>query len=225
MFSGTLLLTNCVPIKLIYLTSSVIIRDIKTMTESDSGSSCVAYFYFDFKFKDTGKQDLRALSSSLLVQLSNQSNRCFDVLYGLYWAQSGLPPEKPSNDSLVECLKKMLTVSQVPIYLILDALDECPNDSGTPSAREQVLALVKDLVELRLPNLHLCITSRPEVDIRTALEPLATQQLSLDDESGHKQDIIDYVTFVVRSDQRMQRWGNEDKDAAIEKLVEKADGM
>ena len=203
----------------------MIIRDIKTKTKSDSGSSCVAYFYFDFKFKDTGKQDLRALSSSLLVQLSNQSNRCFDVLYGLYWAQSGWPREKPSNDSLVECLKKMLTVSQVPIYLILDALDECPNDSGTPSAREQVLALVKDLVELRLPNLHLCITCCPEVDIRSALEPLATQLLSLDDESGHKQDIIDYVTFIVRSDQRMQRWGNEDRDAAIEKLVETADGM
>jgi hypothetical protein len=95
----------------------------------------------------------------------------------------------------------MLAVSgEVPIYLILDALDECPNGSGTPSAREEVLALVKDLVELRRPNLRLCITSRPEADIRTALEPLATQQLSLDDQSGHKQDITDYVTFVVRSD-------------------------
>jgi hypothetical protein len=204
----------------------VFIREIKTKTNSDSGSACVAYFYFDFKFKDTGTQDLRALLSSLIVQLSNQSNRCFDVLFELYWAQSGWPREKPStDDSLVECLKKMLTVSQVPIYLILDALDECPNDSGTPSAREKVLTLLKDLVELRLPNLHLCITSCPESGIRTAFEPLATQQLSLDNESGHKQDIIDYVTFFVRSDQMMQRWGDEDRDAAIEKLTEKADGV
>jgi hypothetical protein len=193
--------------------------------DSDSGSACVAYFYFDFKFRDTGKQDSRALSSSLLVQLSNQSNRCFDVLFGLYGEQHHWLREKPSNDSLVECLKKMLTVSQVPVYLILNALDECPNDYDTTSAREQVLTLVKDLVELRLPNLRLCITSCPESDIRTALEPLATQQLSLDDESGHKQDIIDYVTSVVRSDQIMQRWGDEDRDAAIEKLTEKADGM
>ena len=116
----------------------------------------------------------------------------------------------------------MLTISQVPIYLVLDALDECPNDSGTLSAREEILALVKDLVELRLPNLRLCITSCPEPDICTALRPLATQQLSLDDESGHKQDIIDYVTFAVRSD---QKWGDEDKDLVIEKLTEKADGM
>ena len=84
---------------------------------------------------------------------------------------------------------------------------------------------MKDLVELRLPNLRLCITSCPEPDICTALRPLATQQLSLDDESGHKQDIIDYVTLVIRSDQMMQKWRNEDKDAAIEKLTEKVDGM
>ena len=116
----------------------------------------------------------------------------------------------------------MLTVlGEVPFYLILDALDECPNDSSTPSARKMVLDLVKDLVELRLPNLHLCITNRPESDIRTALEPLAAQQLNLDDESGHKQDIVNCVTFVVRSDQIMQKWNDEDKDL----VIEKSDGM
>ena len=219
---GAFHLSNSVPIKLIYLTSSVIIRDIKSMTNPDSGSACVAYFYFDFK--DTGKQDLRALLSSLLVQLSNQSNRCFDVLFSLYGKHN--KSQQPSHESLIEHLKTMLTVSgEVPFYLVLDALDECPNYSGTPSAREMVLALVKDLVELRFPHLRLCITSRPESDIRTALEPLAAQQLNLDDESGHKQDIINYVTFAVRSDQIMQKWGDEDKDLVIEKLTEKADGM
>jgi hypothetical protein len=120
----------------------------------------VAYFYFDFK--DTGKQDLRALLSSLLVQLSNQSNRCFDILFGLYQARHVYG--KPSNGSLVECLKRMLTISgQLPIYLIMDALDDSPNDSGTPSAREQVLMFVKDLVELRLPNLRLWHHELPRV--------------------------------------------------------------
>lgn len=80
------LLPNSVPIKLIYLTSSVIIRDIKSMTNPDAGSACVAYFYFDFK--DTGKRDLRALLSSLLAQLCNQSNRCFDILFWSYISQT-----------------------------------------------------------------------------------------------------------------------------------------
>ena len=120
----------------------------------------------------------------------------------------------------------MLTVmGQVPIYIVVDALDECPNDSGIPSSREKVLDLVKDLVELRHPNLRLCITSRPEFDICTMLEPLATQVLSLHDESGQKQDIVYYVSFVVRSDKKMKKWRDDEKNMVIERLTEKADGM
>jgi hypothetical protein len=120
----------------------------------------------------------------------------------------------------------MLTImGPVPIYLIVDALDECPNDSGIPSSREKVLKLVKELVGFHHPNLHMCITSRPEFDIRTALGPLATQQVSLHDESGQKQDINDYVTSVVHSDERMKRWRDYDKTMVIGKLTERADGM
>src|SRR6266581_6679919 len=190
---------------------------------SNAGPAFMAYFYFDFK--DTKKQDSRALLSSLLVQLCDRTEQFFGVLLGLYSAnQNG--SEQPTDDSLARCLKDMLTiVRQVPIYLVMDALDECPNDSGIPSSREEVLELVKELVELHHPNLHLCVTSRPEFDIRTTLGPLATQQVSLHDESGQKQDINYYVTFVVRSDRRMKRWRDDDKDAVIENLTAKADGM
>jgi hypothetical protein len=202
-------------------TSSVIIRNIESL--SNAGSAFLTYFYFDFK--DTGKQDSRALLSSLLDQLSNQSDKFRDILRGLYSKhQDGL--KMPHNDSLLRCLKSMLTTAgSAPVYLVLDALDECPNGSGFPSSREKVLELVKELVELPRANLRLCITSRPEFDIRVALESLATQQLSLHDESGQKRDIIDYVTSVVRSDKRMQRWRDDEKNMVIDKLTEKADGM
>ena len=39
---------------------------------------------------------------------------------------------------------------QLPIYLIVDALDEPPNIPGIPSSREKVLQLVIELVELHL---------------------------------------------------------------------------
>ena len=190
---------------------------------SDAGSALLAYFYFDFK--DTTKQDSRALLSSLLIQLSNQSDQSCDVLRGLYSEhQDG--SQQPNNASLLRCLKSMLTVAGLgPIYLIMDALDECPNDSGIPSSREKVLKTLKELLELRHPNLRLCVTSRPEYDIRTTLDPLATQQLSLHDEGGQKQDINDYVTSVVQSDEKMKRWRNDDRDMVIEKLIAKADGM
>ena len=190
---------------------------------SAGGKAFLGYFYFDFKDKE--KQDSRALLSSLLVQLSDHSDVFFDSLFSLYSAH-GEGSEKPANDSIVRCFKGMLTTTgQAPIYLVIDALDECPNDTGILSPREKVLDLVNELVELRLPNLRLCITSRPEFDIHTTLEPLATQKVSLHDESGQKQDISDYVTSVVHSDRKMKRWRGDDKNMVIEKLSEKADGM
>ena len=113
----------------------------------------------------------------------------------------------------------------VPIYLILDALDECPNTTGIPSSRDKVLELVEKLVSLNLPNLHLCITSRPEIDIRTSLEPLTSNRVSLHDQSGQKKDIVDYVNSVVYSDKNMRRWREEDKNVVIEVLSDRADGM
>jgi hypothetical protein len=205
----------------ITLTSSVIIRDIKPM--SDAGSAFLAYFYFDFK--DTEKQDSRALLSSLLVQLSNQSDQFCDILHGIY-SENKDGSQQPETASLLRCLKDMLAIAGPhPIYLVMDALDECPNDSGIPSSREKVLMTVKELVELRHPNLCLCVTSRPEYDICTTLGPLAMQQVSLHDEGGQKQDINDYIISVVHSDGKMKKWRDTERDMVVNKLTAKADGM
>ena len=93
--------------------------------------------------------------------------------------------------------------------------------------QKQVLNLIKDLASLRLPNLHLCVTSRPEIDIRAALEPLAFHWVSIHEESGQKRDIEEYITAVVHadSDTAMRRWREQDKDLVIETLTDKADGM
>ena len=190
---------------------------------SKSGAVFLAYFYFTFK--DEGKKDSRALLLSLLDQLSDQSDKFRDVLRKLH-SEHRDGSKQPNDDALLRCLKAMLTIAgPVPVYLVLDALDECPNDSGLPTSREKVLELVKTVVDLAHTNVHLCITSRPEFDIRATLEPLATHTLSLHDESGQRQDIIDYVTSVVRSNKKMHRWRDDQKDLVIEKLTKKVDGM
>ncbi|KAI0281934.1 ankyrin repeat-containing domain protein [Russula aff. rugulosa BPL654] len=122
----------------------------------------------------------------------------------------------------------MLTLpGQHPIYLIMDALDESSATSGMPSAREKVLRLVKELVDLRHQSLRICVTSRPEVDIKDILEPLTSRRVSLHDQTGQKEDIADYVRSVVYSNLEpiMGRWKKEDKDLVIETLSERADGM
>jgi hypothetical protein len=117
---------------------------------------------------------------------------------------------------------------EVPTYIIIDAMDESPDASGTHlRRREKVLELVKNLVDLHLPNLRICITSRPEVDVRNVIEPLTStsNSISLHDEEGQKKDITNYVNLVVRSDPRMMKWLDEDKKLVIKTLSDGADGM
>jgi hypothetical protein len=183
----------------------------------------MAYFYFDFR--DVDKQKLGNLLPSLLIQLSALSDRCCDILSRLYFAHNrGV--QKPGDRALVECLKEMLTLeAQGPTYIIMDALDECPITSTIPSPREEVLDLVDELVGLHLPNVHICVTSRPEHDIWAVLKDLTPRVVSLHDETGQQEDIADYVASFVRSDRKMRRWRDEDKDLVIKILTEKADGM
>ena len=190
-----------------------------------AGQASMGYFYFDFR--DTDKQHWRDLVLSLLTQLSTYSDPCFNTLSRLH---SDLKDgtRQPSDNSLTRCLKKMLTLpNQRPIYLIIDALDECSNVSGIPSSRNRVLQLVKELIDLHLPDLHIFATSRPEVDIREVLKPLTSSRVSLHDQSGQKKDIEDYVRSVVysNSEPMMRRWRKEDKDLVIESLSERVDGM
>ena len=183
----------------------------------------MAYFYFDFR--NANKQTLHDLVPSLLTQLSAGSSLRCDILSEFYSAHDS-GRKQPSDTDLTICLKDMLTLlDQLPIYIIVDALDESPNTSGIPSARERVLQLLKELVDLRLLNLHICVTSRPEFDIQNDIAPSTSLQVSLHDQSGQKEDIADYVRSVVYSNPELIRWKTEDKDLVIEVLSERADGM
>ncbi|KAH9165684.1 hypothetical protein EDB89DRAFT_2133058 [Lactarius sanguifluus] len=202
---------------------SSIIQDAIVLREA--GLASVAYFYFDFR--DTDKQTRHDLLLSLIYQLSARSDPCCEILFRLYVAHDN-GAEKPGDGVLVRCLKEMLAVLvQSPTYLIVDALDESPITSGIPSARARVIELVKELLGLRLPNLRVCITSRPETDIKAALGPLASHSVSLHDEIGQNKDIADYIKSIVYSDSdtMMSRWREDEKKLVIETLSERADGM
>jgi hypothetical protein len=204
--------------------SSSIIEDVKAI-KYNAGQASIAYFYFDFR--DVNKQHWRDLIPSLLTQLSSRSGPRCDILSRLYSDHED-GAQQPNDGALTRCLIEMLTVQdRHPVYLIIDALDECPDTSEVPSPRNRILQLLKELVDLHLPNLRICVTSRPEFDIRDFLEPLTSRQVSLHDQSGQKQDIADYVRSVVYSNSEpiMRRWKNEDKEFVIKKLSERAGGM
>jgi hypothetical protein len=188
-----------------------------------AGLATMAYYYFDFG--DAKKQDCYGLLSSLILQLSSESDSCYNILFRLY-SENGRGVRKPDIDALKDCMTEMLRLpGQSPIYIVVDALDECPNFPGRPSARDEVLELIEDIVDLKLPNVHLCAASRPEMDIRTVLEPLTTLKISLHEEGGQKEDIIKYIESVVHSDRRMRKWREEDQNLVVDTLSDKSDGM
>ena len=202
-------------------TRSAIIQEVERMQAA--GLATMAYYYFDFR--DVKKQDCDGLISSLILQLSSESDSCYNILSRLY-SDNSRGIRKPSISALKKCLKDMLSLrGQGPIHIIVDALDECPNFPGRPSARDKVLDLIEELVDLKLPNVHICVASRPEMDIRLVLEELTTLKISLHDEIGQKEDIIRYIESVVHSDRSMRRWKEEDKQLVVDTLSDKSNGM
>jgi len=201
-FFGTLFRDFSDDRKLIVSRSSTIIEDIKTIRKSSS--ALVVYYYFDFR--DRTKRDVRGLLTSVLVQLANASEKCLSIL-SQFHTESKYGSEQPN--------------------IIVDALDECPNHFGAPSAREIALKFVENLVQAKYSKLFICVTSRPEQDINSILNPLAPEErrVSLHDESGQKEDIIRYVHALVHSDRSMQRWRENDKRLVIDTLSELAGGM
>ena len=201
--------------------SSTIIENIDSLRKS--GLASLAFFYCDFR--ENEKRDLRGLLSSVLVQLCHQSDSYCQILSSFY-SEHANGSRHPGDDELIRCLKDILAFpGQAPVYLIVDGLDECPNTPDMPSPREKILTLFEDHIESQLPNLRICITSRPEIDIKFILEPLAFRSVSLHDESGQTEDIENYIRSFVNTDSKMRRWKAADKELVINVLIRKSDGM
>jgi hypothetical protein len=188
-----------------------------------AGLASLAFFYCDFR--EEQKKDLRGLLSSLLVQLCHQSDSYCDILFKFY-SEHAEGSRHPSDYELARCLANLLELpGHAPVYLIVDALDECPNTSAIPSPRYKVLNLIEKFIKSRFPNLSICVTSRPETDIKDVLDPLVHRSVSLHEEDGQKEDIEDYIKSVINTIPKNKRWRAEDKQLVIGVLTEKADGM
>ncbi len=209
------------PMEPIVFPSSTIIEDIDAMRKT--GQASLAFFYCDFR--EDQKKDLRGLLSSFLVQLCHQSDSYCRIL-SKFHSDHVKESRSPSDDALVGCLKDLIKLPrQAPVYLIVDALDECPESSAVLSPRAEVLNFIEELVESQIPNLRICVTSRPEIDIRVVLDPLIFRSVSLHDERGQKKDIEDYIKSVIHTHRKNKWWKARHEQLAINVLTEKSNGM
>lgn len=178
----------------------------------------LAFHFFDFREDET--QSVDKMLRSFIDQLARQSVSAFNVLEELYIACRS-KERQPTLDELLMVLHDIVNRFRCTC-LILDALDEC-------NQFEERAQLIDILAELEIwHGVRLLTTSRPENDIKSAMESSAYSRTSICVESVLVQeDIRAYVHDRLRTDPSLKRWRNNPQvQERIEKvLTDKANGM
>ncbi|KAF8519162.1 hypothetical protein JB92DRAFT_2808791 [Gautieria morchelliformis] len=191
---------------------STIIRAISGHSKSNP-SIAVAFFYFDFRNKDI---EPHSLLRALIKQLSLKSTHTFNYVAKLF-SDKNNGQEWPSLEELKSTLEFIIGTFEKNVYIIFDALDECPR-------RHQFLELIKEIHEWKLDALHLLATSRDEQDIEKTLRVLVSHQVSMD-EGLVDSDIRVYVSRKLKDDNKLSEYSGEKKETIQTTLIAGAHGM
>lgn len=125
----------------------------------------------------------------------------------------------PGPDELAKILlASMRSCSKV--YLLIDALDECPEDHET---RQSVLARIEKLTQ-DAPNLKILTTSRELPVIRDSMTALGPKPICVAT-SGVNADIRLYVVSQLSGDRSFGKFKKETLDLIESTIASRADGM
>lgn len=181
----------------------------------------VSYFYFSFS--DLKKQEVDGMLASLIKQIWSHQLQASQIIQRLQ--QYKTKGERPDTETL-EAILIASTSEFTNLYIIIDALDECPLLNRQ---RERLLKSLQRILANAPPNFHIFLTSRKEPDIegsirsnllspdRIEIDLLARQQIL-------NQDIDLYILSQL-STNYYARWPPSIKEEARNSLIQKADCM
>jgi ankyrin repeat domain-containing protein 50 len=138
-----------------------------------------------------------------------------------YREQGQRPDMKTLEDTLAATIQGFSNV-----YLVIDALDECPFESGE---RKKLLDCLRRIHMAASDNLHLLCTSRRETDIEAVLNPLLSSPSKIAVDLSIYKDAVDHDIglhidkTLVSSD--YDSWPDTIKTEARATLIRNADGM
>ena len=121
---------------------------------------------------------------------------------------------------MLEAFKSIIAKSK-EVYIIIDALDECPYNNGE---RARLVSLLSSFKDFNLLNFHILVTSRKEPDL-VGIEKLVTFPpigIQTGDVNG---DILLHVRKQLCNDPKLCDWPQETKDEIEMKLSRGAHGM
>jgi hypothetical protein len=195
--------------KLMYWPSSTIIEHLSNLCRNDT-SKVLAFWYFNFRDKDEDKQNVDNLLCSLIRQLSAGVNTLpQDVLKLREYKRAA---KRPGTDKLATVLKSIIGDLRKDVFIVMDALDECPEN-----ARKRYFLVQIEQLAGKYENLHILVTSRREVDISNSLENAATAIINIED--SVETDVRLFVQRRLEDDKKLKRWESTVKTNIENKLV------
>jgi hypothetical protein len=191
--------------------SSTLIEEVLCHYGSDP-SFAMAFFYFNFYDKNALPD---AVLRSLIEQLTIQSTTIPHVLETLFSKNAGAR-QSVAQEELMFTLKAIIGGFRA-VYIVFDALDECPE-------RSRFLMTIKDIHDWELDTLHLLVTSRKERDIEVTLSGLISHEISMD-ENHVDGDIRVHVSRTIEDDTRFRMFSATEKEMVTTTLIRDAHGM
>jgi hypothetical protein len=171
----------------------------------------LAYWYFDNG--NPKSQDLRVVLRSILRQISGAS-KVFPAAVRDMAAAHEPRGSKPDVQELFDVLKECIAECSEKIYLVIDALDECPV-SAPAQKRSDLLGLISKLLEAGYDSLHLAITSIPEQDIKDHFHAIPKPPTEVNVEPLLFNDIGPYVDAAVERMSKSRPWWTPDLQEKI----------
>ena len=191
---------------------STVVEDVRMYCESRKNAMHAAFY---FTFSDNQKQSYENLLRSLVAELG--------------WKEPALSMlrqacEKPNASILgVEELEKILLAciqSYDELFLLLDALDECPE---VGKVRQNVLDGLERLAS-EAPNIRTFVTSREVSDVGESMETLGADLVSVAARSVDA-DIQRYISSQLSRDRKLSKLDKTTKKLIEDTISRRADGM
>jgi ankyrin repeat domain-containing protein 50 len=191
---------------------STVIEDVR---EYCDGSSNAMYAAFYFSFSDNQKQLYEDLLRSLVAQLS--------------WKEPGLSIltqacAKPNaNHAIVDELENIMLACIQPydeLFLLLDAIDECPEGN---EVRQNVLEGLERVTQ-KAGNIRMFITSREVTDVGDYMQTLGARFTPVAARSVDA-DIQRYTWNQLSRDRKLSRLDATTKNMIGDTISQRADGM
>lgn len=124
----------------------------------------LAYWYFQFSYDKS--QSVDRMMRSFVRQLSRTP---LAPSVSKTWEEHSRKGSQPDRKTTMSMLDGVLSSLPGDVYIILDALDECPQKPNHHE-RESLLSLLVSIAERYKENIHILTTSRPEQDISQTMK-------------------------------------------------------